>query len=111
MSDEFDPMGIAGRPAEGTRGPRAGAALGSEDEKAGRAAANRLLGFIERIERLEDEKAAIADDIKCVIGEAKADGYDTKAIRAVLKIRKKSKAEWDEAMAILETYLAALGME
>jgi uncharacterized protein (UPF0335 family) len=68
----------------------------------------RLL--IERAERLEEEKKGIADDIRDVMAEAKARGFDTKAIRTILKIRKKKKEEYQEEEAILETYMAALGM-
>ena len=66
--------------------------------------------FIERIERLEEEKKAIADDIKDVFAEAKGNGFDVKALRTVLKIRKQDKDERSEQEAIVETYLQALGM-
>jgi uncharacterized protein (UPF0335 family) len=71
---------------------------------------NRLRSFIERIERLEEEKATIADDIKDVFAEAKGEGYDTKAIRTILKIRKKDASERAEEESVLNTYLMALGM-
>jgi uncharacterized protein (UPF0335 family) len=74
-------------------------------------AAAELRQFIERIERLEEEKQTIADDIKDVMGEAKGRGYDTKAIRTILRLRKKDKDERMEEEAILQTYMAALGME
>lgn len=74
-------------------------------------AAAELRQFIERIERLEEEKQTIADDIKDVMGEAKGRGYDTKAIRTILRLRKKDKDERLEEEAILQTYMAALGME
>lgn len=74
-------------------------------------AASELRQFIERIERLEEEKQTIADDIKDVMGEAKGRGYDTKAIRTILRLRKKDKDERMEEEAILQTYMAALGME
>lgn len=74
-------------------------------------AASELRQFIERIERLEEEKQTIADDIKDVMGEAKGRGYDTKAIRTILRLRKKDKDERLEEEAILQTYMAALGME
>ena len=76
----------------------------------GSVAADELRLLIERAERLEEEKKAIADDIKDVLAEAKARGYDTKAIRKILQIRKKKKEEFQEEEAILETYMAALGM-
>jgi uncharacterized protein (UPF0335 family) len=74
------------------------------------AARTELRQFIERIERLEEEKKTIADDIKEVFGEAKGRGYDTKAIRSILKIRKQDPDERQEQNAILDVYLAALGM-
>ncbi len=70
----------------------------------------KLRAFIERIERLEEEKAAMANDIRDVFAEAKSDGFDVKAIRSVLKIRKMNDAERQEADAVLATYLHALGM-
>jgi uncharacterized protein (UPF0335 family) len=76
----------------------------------GTVAADELRLLIERIERLEEEKKAIADDIKDVFGEAKARGYDTKAMRKIVQIRRKKKEEFQEEEAILDTYLAALGM-
>ena len=76
----------------------------------GRVAADELRLLIERAERLEDEKKGIADDIKDVMAEAKSRGYDVKAIRKILAIRKKKREEYQEEEAILETYLHALGM-
>lgn len=69
-----------------------------------------LLQFIERIERLEEEKSTIGDDIKEVYGEAKSRGYDTKAMRTIIKIRKQDQSERVEQESILNTYLGALGM-
>lgn len=74
-------------------------------------AAAELRQIIERIERLEEEKSAISDDIKDVIGEAKGRGYDTKAIRTIIRLRKKDANERIEEETILQTYMAALGME
>jgi uncharacterized protein (UPF0335 family) len=76
----------------------------------GTVAADELRLLIERVERLEEEKKAISDDIKDVFGEAKSRGYAPKALREVLKIRRKKKEEYQEEQAILETYMAALGM-
>ncbi len=76
----------------------------------GTVAADELRLLIERAERLEEEKKGISDDIKDVMAEAKGRGYDPKAIRKILSIRKKKKEEYQEEEAILETYLAALGM-
>lgn len=73
-------------------------------------AAEQLRTIIERIERLEEEKKTIADDIKDVFSEAKANGFDTKAIKAILKIRKKDEAERTEEEMILDVYMKALGM-
>jgi len=77
---------------------------------AGTVAADHLRAFIERIERLEEEKRTIADDIKDIYAEAKGTGFDTKAIRTIVKLRKKDQAEREEEEAILDTYMAALGM-
>ncbi|MFT0891862.1 DUF2312 domain-containing protein [Pseudochelatococcus sp. G4_1912] len=74
-------------------------------------AADELKQFIERIERLEEEKAAIAGDIKEVYGELKGRGFDAKAIRKIVAIRKKPVEERAEEDAILELYLQALGMQ
>tara|TARA_Y100000815_G_scaffold169233_2_gene153588 strand:+ start:7758 stop:8015 length:258 start_codon:yes stop_codon:yes gene_type:complete len=73
-------------------------------------ARDQLRSFIERIERLEEEKKSIADDIKDVYGEAKAMGYDVKVMRKVVAIRKQDQNERLEQEAILDTYLHALGM-
>ncbi|QKD01307.1 DUF2312 domain-containing protein [Mesorhizobium loti] len=73
-------------------------------------AAGQLRALIERIERLEEEKKTIADDIKEVFAEAKGTGFDTKAIRTIIRLRKKDQAERQEEDAILDLYMAALGM-
>lgn len=73
-------------------------------------ARDQLRSFIERIERLEEEKKTIADDIKDVYGEAKGTGFDTKALRKVIADRKKDRDEMMEFEAIVDTYKAALGM-
>ena len=77
----------------------------------GNVAADQLRLFIERIERLEEEKKGIADDIKDVYGEAKSTGYDVKTIRAIVRLRKLESHVRQEAEALLETYKAALGIE
>lgn len=69
-----------------------------------------LRSFIERVERLEEEKKAIADDIREVFAEAKTMGFDIKALRSIIKIRKQEPHVREEEEAILNTYLAALGM-
>lgn len=76
----------------------------------GQIAADELRLLIERAERLEEEKKGIGDDLKDVMAEAKGRGYDPKAIRKILAIRKKKKEEWQEEEAILEVYMQALGM-
>jgi len=76
----------------------------------GRVAAEELKLLIERAERLEEEKRGIADDIKDVLAEAKSRGYDPKAIRKIMAIRRKKKEEYQEEEMILETYMQALGM-
>ena len=77
----------------------------------GSIAADELRLLIERIERLEEEKKAIADDVKDVYGEAKARGYDTKTMRKIVALRKMETNDRQEADALLETYRAALGMD
>jgi uncharacterized protein (UPF0335 family) len=73
-------------------------------------AADQLRLFIERIERLEEEKKGIADDIKDVYSEAKSSGYDTKTMRMVVRLRKMEAHTRQEMDALLETYRAALGL-
>ncbi|KQN25350.1 hypothetical protein ASE86_03660 [Sphingomonas sp. Leaf33] len=72
--------------------------------------AEQLRLFIERIERLEEEKRGIADDIKDVYGEAKSTGFDSKTMRKIVGLRKMEKHHRDEADALLETYRNALGL-
>lgn len=74
------------------------------------AARDKLRLTVERIERLEEEKKEIAEQIKEVYGEAKAMGFDTKVLRRVVSIRKQDQDERMEQEAVLDTYLAALGM-
>ena len=76
----------------------------------GAIAADQLKLFIERIERLEEEKKAIADDISDVYKEAKANGYDTKTMRAIVRLRKMESHELQEQDALIETYRAAVGL-
>ena len=73
-------------------------------------AAGQLRSLIERIERLEEEKKTIAEDIRDIYAEAKGNGFDTKAIRTIVRMRKKDAAQREEEATILELYLAALGM-
>lgn len=73
-------------------------------------AADQLRLFIERIERLEEEKKGMADDIRDVYNESKSQGYDTKTMRTIVRLRKMEKNDRDEAEALLDTYKAALGL-
>jgi uncharacterized protein (UPF0335 family) len=73
-------------------------------------AADQLKTFVARIERLEEEKAALGEDIKEVFSEAKGAGFDTKAIRRLIRLRKLDKAELQEQQAMDELYMSALGM-
>jgi uncharacterized protein (UPF0335 family) len=70
-----------------------------------------LTAFIERIEKLEEEKRAIADDIKDVYAEAKGTGFDPRIMRKIVSLRKQDKSKRQEEEEILGLYLAALGME
>lgn len=79
------------------------------DDKLTDAAREKLRLTVERIERLEEEKKEVSDQIKDVYAEAKAMGYDTKALRATVRIRKQDRQEREEQEAVLETYLIALG--
>lgn len=73
--------------------------------------AARLLSYIERVERLEEEKKVLTNDIKEVFEEAKSAQFDVKAIKAILKIRKQDQMERQEAEFMLDTYKRALGMD
>ena len=86
------------------------AAQAVKEKPATRFAKDQLKAIIERIERLEEEKKAIADDIRDVYAEAKGNGFDIKTLRTVVRMRKQDKNERAEQEAILETYLHALGM-
>jgi uncharacterized protein (UPF0335 family) len=76
----------------------------------GGVAGDQLKSYIERIERLEDEKAALMEDIKEVYSEAKGNGFDVKIMRQIVRLRKLDTDDRSEMEAILETYKAALGM-
>ena len=73
-------------------------------------AQDQLRSFVERIERLEEEKKTISDDIKDVYAEAKGNGFDTRVLRRVISLRKQDQNERQEQEAILDLYLQALGM-
>lgn len=80
------------------------------NETATNFAKDQLKAIVERIERLEEEKKAIADDIRDVFAEAKGNGFDVKALRTILKLRKQDRDERQEQEAIVELYMSALGM-
>lgn len=84
-------------------------AAAAEEPKV-RFAKDQLKAVIERVERLEEEKKAISDDIRDVFAEAKVNGFDVKALRAIVRLRKLDANERQEQEAILETYMNALGM-
>jgi uncharacterized protein (UPF0335 family) len=81
-----------------------------QEEPATRFAKDQLKSIIERIERLEEEKKAISDDIRDVYAESKGNGYDVKALRMIVRLRKQDPQERQEQETILETYMQALGM-
>ena len=81
-----------------------------DDNTAHSFAKGQLKAIIERIEKLEEEKKTISDDIKDVYGEAKANGFDVKALRTIIRMRKQDADERQEQETILETYMQALGM-
>lgn len=71
---------------------------------------DQLKSFIDRIERLEEEKKTFTDDIRDVFAEAKSNGFDVKALRAIIRMRKQDADERAEQQAVLDTYMHALGM-
>ena len=85
-------------------------AAAEKEEPAPRFAKDQLRAFVERIERLEEEKKTIADDIRDVYAESKANGFDVKALRSVIRLRKQEASERQEQQLILDTYMHALGM-
>jgi len=82
-----------------------------DEAAAHRFAKDHLKAFVERVERLEEEKKELANDIRDIYAEAKANGFDTKALRHVVKMRKKDIDEVKEQEAIIHTYYTALGMD
>lgn len=88
-------------------------AVGVSDENAARVggvAADRLRSIIERVERLEEERKALGNDIKDIFSEAKSAGFDVKVVRTIIKIRKQEPAEVEEQESLLDVYRRALGM-
>ena len=90
--------------------PATAAAAADKEQAAHRFAKDQLKALVERVERLEEEKKTISDDIRDVYAEAKANGYDVKALRVIVRLRKQDVDERKEQEAILETYMHALGM-
>ena len=86
------------------------AAAAANEEHAHRFAKDQLKAIIERIERLEEEKKTISDDIRDVYAESKGNGFDVKALRTIIRLRKQDPNERQEEETILETYMQALGM-
>lgn len=86
------------------------AAATNDERPATGFAKDHLKAFVERVERLEEEKKAISDDIRDVYAEAKANGFDVKALRTIVRLRKQDADERREQETILETYMHALGM-
>ena len=86
------------------------AAAKDDESPATRFAVDQLKSIIERIERLEEEKKAISEDIKDVYAESKGNGFDVKALRTIIRLRKQDPNERQEEESILETYMNALGM-
>lgn len=86
------------------------AEIGHNSEPATKFAKDQLKSIIERIERLEEERKTISDDVRDVYAEAKGNGYDVKALRTIVRMRKQDANERAEAETILETYMQALGM-
>lgn len=109
MTDDYDPYA-----PRGSARSRAGAKLkdeASDDERdPSNVAGKQLIAFIERYERLQEEKDAIGNDQKEVMAEAKANGFDTKTIRTLIKLRKLDPSERQEAEALLDLYMTAIGM-
>ena len=81
----------------------------AEEDTVGGVSADRLRSFVERLENLEDEKRATQEQIKEVFAEAKGEGFDTKIIRKVIRLRKQDKAKRDEEAALIDLYLSAIG--
>ena len=85
------------------------AAFSSEADVLTAAAQGRLKSFIERIERLEEDKAVVQNDLKEVFAEAKGEGFDTKILRKVVRLRKQDKVKRQEEEALIDLYLSAIG--
>lgn len=87
------------------------AAIRGDCADVGGIAGERLKAFIERVERLEEEKAGLAEDIKDVMAECKGVGFDTKTVRKVIRLRKMDKDKRQEEESLLELYKSAIGLD
>ena len=85
-------------------------AVGHTEDKTGGVAADRLRALVDRIERLEEERKALAGDIKDIYAEAKSAGFDVKVLRQLIRIRKQEPADVEEQETLLDVYRHALGM-
>jgi uncharacterized protein (UPF0335 family) len=103
------PTVIAARPGSGER-MMAVKEMSEDEIKTGGVAADRLRSLVERIERLEEERKALASDIKDIYAEAKSAGFDPKVLRQLIRIRKQEAAEVEEQETLLDVYRRALGM-
>ncbi len=83
----------------------------NETQDTGGVSGQRLKAFIERVERLEEEKAGLAEDIKDIMAEAKGTGFDTKTLRKIIRLRKMDREKRNEEEELLELYKAAIGLE
>lgn len=85
--------------------------IGHNSTKVGGIAVEQLRAIVQRVEKLEEEKAALAADIREVYAEAKGNGFDIKAIRSIVKLRKMDASDHEEQETVLDTYKRALGMQ
>ena len=118
MSDRYKPDAFRAQPQPAEYQARAQNAYRHRERKSDRrhsvdvlnsAAQTQLRSVIERIERLEEDKAAVATDLKEVYAEAKGEGFDTKIIRKVIRLRKADAAKRSEEEALIELYITAIG--
>ena len=93
-----------------TQALNTGSAIGADTWSVPQSAKDQLHSYVERIENLEEQKATLASDIKDLFAQAKSSGFDTAALRKVIKLRKKEASERQSEEAILATYMHALGM-
>lgn len=108
IQDEYDPWNA--RPVEEQKKPRKTKVEKAEEASSNAIAVGQLRAFIERIERLAEEKSTIGDDIKEVYAELKGSGFDPKTVRTIIRLRKKEDHERQEEEAMLQLYMDALGM-